>query len=224
MLETPSDGSIFFHINSFGVHPIEIFKKQVIALNKIKNRDNQHYSAKNSRLLESFDLPLAMSLLDKPYLVNLTDTSRPKQGTSGTPPRDQHDDLLLLAVDQVFRGKDANIVENTFRDYFMNTLDENQIVPFCEFVERWSAHHRNDSGRAGLSHSMFSLIGDNLTPAILFHIWKRKAFRFIGKAESGDYEIPLEVVQQFFSHLGPEEFNRIRSYSYAAAFETPANT
>ncbi|WP_257670096.1 cold-shock protein [Parapedobacter tibetensis] len=166
MLETPSDGAVFIHINSFRSKPIEIFKMQVIAFNKRKDRSDQKVAAADSRLLEHRDFPLVMSLSGGPNQVNLADAQRPGQ----PPSKPRFHSLLLLAADQLFRSMDVGTIQDTLCDYVVKELDEQLLIPFCEFVERWTARQGNDPAKLSLSTEVFAYIGDNLTPSILFRV------------------------------------------------------
>lgn len=63
-----------------------------------------------------------------------------------------------------------------------------------------------------LNDKLFNFYGENLSEDVLFSIWKTKNFKYIGKSNYDDYEIPAGLLLQNSENLTDLDLRRVQNY------------
>jgi cold shock CspA family protein len=93
----------------------------------------------------------------------------------------------------------------------INTLDDfNYNFLFRTIAQEVNQLSIEDTHQ--LNNKLFNFYGENLSEDILFSIWKTKNFKYIGKSNYDDYEIPVDLLLRNYEELTDLDLKRIQNY------------
>jgi len=221
IIENPTEGEFFMHINNFINKPQSISKgTAVIFKEKVDSKKNRK-TAKNCRLIGEFDdWKIIMHLLDKLDYVSIEIEF--KEYSKWKSPYVRKESKLYsvkdLSAKQLFRRKNESEISSMITDYFDNNLNKSLFIKYCEFIENTIIKNIKSEKASTLLSDIYSHFGNNLNEGILFHTWKTKKFKFISYTDANEYEIPEKVLQNFANEIGVSELKRIASYEFGSNF------
>lgn len=206
VLQSPHCGSVLLHIHSFGKRPtVSLEKGQVVAF-RLKEEKEELKDHKGLRAIGStfVELPahfkLLMGLLGQKTITRIGG-----------------DRICLLerGTSQIFSDRTEQSFMDTTINYYNKELDDGRFVEFCKYLEAVAVPMLGKKDPDMLAHSLYCHFYSHLRPAVLFQAWKYRVFRYIGYTDGVEYEIPMEIIQQFSRYMDVVDWQRVDAFSYA---------
>ena len=218
---TYKEGEFFLHTNNFLEKPSKLVKGTAIVFKKLidpkKNR-NTAVNCKPVSTREDFSLILK-SLTEQDNISiekEIRGTSR--HGNAYLRKESVPFSVKVTATSQLFKSIDTDTIKSFILEYFDKELDKENFITFCEFIEARISKNISTEIAEPLINEIFEYFKGKLNDKILFSVWKTKKFKYIAYTDKQKYEIPVEVLTKFSNEVGINELNRIKEYSFGAAF------
>lgn len=221
VVANPEEGEFFLHINNFAVRPQAVSKLDAIVFAKRIDKKKNRNSAEECRMVGDMqDWGLIMSYIDKPDIlqIEVDVLVSGRRGTSHREKQSKSYSLMNMAARKVFAGKSNSQMLKMILDYYDEGLNKKYFISYCNLIEKNLAKRLEETNETHLSHEIYSHFGKNLTEETLFLAWKQRKFNFIGYTAKEEYEIPENVLWQYYSEIGAAELKRILIYSFGPSF------
>lgn len=221
IVENPSEGEFFLHINNFPNKPHKITKGTAIIFKQKIDDNKKRNTAENCRLIgEIDDWKLIMKFLDKPDKINIEVEVKGSSSWGNPYTRKVIESCSLkdLAANQLFREKSESELLSMVTDYFDAGLNKKLFVTYCEFIERRINKSLVREIALNVLADIYSHFGQNINEEVLFYTWKSKAFKFIAYKDDRDYAIPESVLNAYSNEIGYSELERLVNYEFGSTF------
>lgn len=220
VIGTPDKGDFFLHENSLNAD-YKLLKIGTPVYFNEKTERNKN-TAKNCQLIRELnDLHLIIDFLEKKDTVPIEITVK---GISkwGNPYKKNEIENFSIVKISLWKIKNSTTVENLnkfLKNYYEEKLDSHHFVSYCKLIDKiydtkFKKNALNEEIPPNSADSLFVHFGSNIKDRNLFEIWQSKKFRFIGKTQHSDYEIPQKVLQKFKKNFDLKDLERIVNYDY----------
>ncbi|SEN56222.1 'Cold-shock' DNA-binding domain-containing protein [bacterium A37T11] len=209
MLAAPMEGNLFVHIRGFTLRPKKISPGEVVIGQRLldvrKGRMNAHHCHLAAYPADWITL---MTLLGKPDKVVINSMGPGHNSFS----------LLELAIPQFLSGKDIQDIMLIITHYFEQELKSENFIEYARVLEKTIPKSLGQEDGNLFLKRIFAYFGSKVSPDVLFSVWKKRKFKYIGYSEKGDYEIPRKILDDFATMVTLKDLNRIHKYTYGPSY------
>jgi cold shock CspA family protein len=225
LVGTPNNEDYFLHAKSFSIKPESLKRGTVVifseAAENSKITSKKNNAAKDSRLLESNkDWYEVMNYFEKDNIINIevTITGESRHGNRYKRKEIKRYSLVKFAARQFFETKTPEEISDILIEYKIDKLDGILFIQYCEFIEQSICKYIPEEKKEDFLSNLFESFGNNIKDEVLFCVWRDSKFKYIGKPELSDYEIPRHVLEPHISSLSLGSLEKIKNYSYGDNF------
>ena len=215
VIDTPTKGKYFLHKSNLLSTPTTLLPQTPVIFKPDFEKNRK--TAKECHLPEDVeDFCSILTLLGQSQTVSF------KTKTKGTTRRGTpyfvneliSFNILEISIKFLFNNKSKDEIFNLVQETFIeltNTRDEFDYNNFFQVITK----HINQlpfENIPQLTEKLYQFFGNNLTEKVLFSVWWKKSFHFIGKTDYEYYIIPENILLQNAESLTTTELNRIKEY------------
>lgn len=209
---TPEGEEYFLHTSEFRSNTEDpVVPGMAVAFEAVTDSRKGRKTGKNWRLVTSPALwATVCDYLGKPSTVEVQGQVKAAS-------------ILESGIVQILSGRSVIQQSRIAEDYYNRTLKDAFFILYCDVLDicLQRVWETDLSGYAEVSKRIFDYFGASLRSEMVFNVWKERKFRYIGREEQEELEIPQQIIEAYRSKLGLSEFARIKNYSYGAAFLKP---
>jgi cold shock CspA family protein len=166
VIENPSEGEFFLHINNFNDKSVILLKGEAVIFKKNYNIKKDRTEAVNCRFVGELD---DWKIICKN--LGIADIVRIEENIGGNK---KYSDIELIKVSalQCLRNKTTDEILRTINNYYDNELNYSHFIDYAILIE-------NVIPETHLLNNIFAHFGTNLNDDVLFYTWKSKNFNYI---------------------------------------------
>lgn len=129
--------------------------------------------------------------------------------------------LLELGAMQLCLVHNDEALHRLFFSYYCTELDPKRFVYFATVIERAMLFSRGEDPAKRFLDGLFNDFGEHVNTDVLFRVWQKRAFRFLGyPQELEELELNREVFEQQRVNIRTVDLARIHRFSYGPEFCT----
>lgn len=210
VVDTISEGECFLHVRSFSIKPQSVLPGTLITFNKrLDTKKNRNIAERVRLLKQQNDWPLVLNYLGKPDRLYF---QKPDNSRSNIPVS-----ITMQGSAQIYATLSHEQIIIMVTDYFEANYPSLNFIDYCEFIEKSISIHFPPAHGILLAEKIFHHFGNKLDEAMLFTVWQKKKFRYIGRLNAEEYEIPESIIRSYLDDLDNSDLKRVAIFSYGNA-------